>query len=330
MFGFDSGVAANRSLLRHTELGNIGEWATGGSGSLDINKGDGQKLTCMGQFYDALLVWKERSMYQVRGWDIYSFERTLVNPNVGCEANRSVVVTDSAVFWANRNGIYAWDGTRINYISDKIEPTWQALTPTSILNAVGANYKKENWYVLAVPGAGSVNTKWIVYDYVMGSFTIFDIAAKEFWLADEVLYFSDYHGKVHQFEDGSFNDAGAPIDAYWYSNWFDMGHFGKAKQFRQLWTSAKGLAGSLSATYQINLDASDLETKTFSTTGNGWIWGTSVWGVNVWGTSGYMNDRFDFKSPVAFRLRIKYGNSTQNEGFEVLDYMLRYKWLGYR
>ncbi len=181
-------------LITHKDkivLGNINafpsriSWSGGGSnvdkfnwryggGYVDIDKDAGDVITGLIEFQDAIVVFKERSIWQVT----LSTSGSLVIPTikmimrgVGCVSHRTIRYVENDVFFLSRRGVYTL-GNEANYIANvlrtnelsaKIRPLFQTLTSTQLMST-SAIYQ-DNKYRLAFPtGMGSINTKEIIYD----------------------------------------------------------------------------------------------------------------------------------------------------------------------
>ena len=143
-------------------------------GFLDVRSYDGSKIIGLKVIFNSIVIFKNKSAYKVYGSSPSNFQLVeLFNCN-GAISNKSICVGDNGAFYLNSDGIYFYDGTNNNLISQKITNIISRLNMTYAEDSVGIYYN--NKYYLAVPVDGSVkNNLLIEYNITLKSFTTYDI-----------------------------------------------------------------------------------------------------------------------------------------------------------
>lgn len=148
-------------------------WRYGG-GYIDIDKDAGDHITGLIEYQDSIVVFKERSIWQVT----LSAEGDLVVPTVkmvmrgiGCVSHRTIKHVENDVFFLTRRGMFSLGNEanylanvlRTNELSAKIRPLFQTLSSAQLAEACAVY--QDNKYRLSFPTGGSaVNNKEIIYD----------------------------------------------------------------------------------------------------------------------------------------------------------------------
>ena len=227
-----------------TAIDNTSQYSVAGGDSLDVSKDDGQKVMGLGKFEEKLLVFKERSTYQL------TFDSTNVpivqqiSNAVGCVSHRTVESVENDVFYLSNDGVRTFgyvanipNVIRTNKLSSKIEPEIQNINWSHAEQSCAIYH--DNKYILCVPsGVSTTNDRMLVFQLLYGCWTIWDnINANcfnEFVDTDNKLklYFGDEKsGNVFELLKG-YNDNGAAIEAYWFSPQFDLGQFSIFKKIK--------------------------------------------------------------------------------------------------
>jgi hypothetical protein len=202
-----------------------------GGGLIDIAKNDGQKITGMIVFKDALLVFKERSIYKFN-FNVSDSDALpqieLINPAIGCIAPRSIIAVENDVFFASDRGIFtigneagfAFDVLRTNELSAKVRSIFQSISPSRLPNisAVYATKNNANLVIFAfTPTGGTYNSQALVYDRErLGWYKWTNIQANcwaQYYDSNnnlKVLYGDDNSGYVKEILTGS-DDFGTAI-----------------------------------------------------------------------------------------------------------------------
>lgn len=234
---------AATTLHNATEVPGGTVFAGSGANFVDINKNDGDKITGLAKFQDALIVFKERSVFQL------TFDATgtpvvaAVTKSYGCVGHRSMDNVDNDIFFLSRNGVYVlgnepnyFNVIRTNELSSRIHPTIETINPSNF-NKATALFNQYIFY-LAVPSGGvSANNAVITYDRRFQAFSWLTHMTPECFTVftdatnTDIVYFTDANSaKVYKF-NSNYDANGAAISAQWTSKAFDMGDFSRYKRF---------------------------------------------------------------------------------------------------
>jgi len=207
----------------------------GGGGLIDVAVNDGQSITGLIVFKDALIIFKTDSIYQFSFSSTGLPSLTQVTGSLGAIAPRSIIAVENDVFFLSRRGVFsigneqgfAFDVLRTNELSARTRPTIQTIDPAYIQNA-SATYVTSsdfNLYILSYTPAGSTtNSNAVVYDRErLGWYKWTNIKANcwnkyvDSTGVTHYLYGDDASGYVKEIFSGS-NDFGVGIHGYCHLN----------------------------------------------------------------------------------------------------------------
>lgn len=118
-----------KSIDSNTQLtltANVPDSATGqtyeaGSNWFMVGEDDGDVITGFGENSNRLLIFKNFFLYR------YDGDEAILVATVGTSAQRSVVTIDQWTLFANRKGIYAYDGVNTKLVSRKMEKWFKGM-----------------------------------------------------------------------------------------------------------------------------------------------------------------------------------------------------------
>jgi len=150
--------------------------------SIDIGDSDGSPITGMRATKNALVVFKSRGIYLIKGDPRSGFYAETLNRDVGCWAPNSIAELPGLglVFLSDKD-IYLLEGalentgtaTKIVKLSTEIPGQMELINTSASLKAIGSVYLKDNEYWLSVPTHGSrKNNRLLVYHYLVGSWSM--------------------------------------------------------------------------------------------------------------------------------------------------------------
>jgi hypothetical protein len=201
---------------------------------IDIRPNDGDRITALGRYQDILVIFKERSIYQLTFDSSSNPIVALITGSTGCVSHSSVENVENDLHFLSREGVRRFGNEenyftalRTNVLSARIQPTIDTITPQYYSKA-NAHYF-DNKYLLSVPTSGSSILTTLVYDTRFQSWAIWTNfnanAYVQYTDTDNksYLYFMDDAGqKVYKVTPGTYSDDGVAIDAYLVSKAFDM------------------------------------------------------------------------------------------------------------
>jgi hypothetical protein len=226
---FSFGDPDNPSRLSYSGGGDkVNDFSiSNGGGFIDISKNDGQMGTGLIVFKNALLVFKEDSIYRFDFGTNGLPQIDQVNPSVGCIAPRSIVAVENDIFFASRRGVFtignepgfAFDVLRTNELSSRVRSIFQSIAPEYIQNiaAIYATKSNTNLVVFCYTPSGSVtNSEALVYDRERTAWFKWTNIHANCWVnyidstgVTRVLYGDDSSGYVKEILTGTDDFGGA-------------------------------------------------------------------------------------------------------------------------
>lgn len=331
-------------------------WRYGG-GYIDIDKDAGDHVTGLIEFQDTIIVFKERSVWQVTlatsGSLVIPTVKMLVR-GVGAISHRTIKHVENDVFFLSRKGVFTLGNEpnylnvlRTNELSARVRPIFSTLT-TNQLEQACAVYQ-DNKYRLAYPSAGSTkNNKEIIYDRErlawMGPNTYPAVPGvyEVYYDADnkENLVWGDVNDNmVSHFSLAYPNDKGVKIQTTLLTKKTAFKNPFKFKQVKNLYSNWRNVFGSPFVNIILETrDGAFASAQTFSITGStsGVGWGFDKWGTNKWGITAGAGSAAG-SNDLAKRTRLnKVGRTVQievtttgaNDRYELLAFQLEAVELG--
>lgn len=140
---------------------------------IDIGVNDGEEFVKLEAFADRLLAYKNRTLYIINiggGADTQWFLESS-HQNMGVPFHEATVKTAFGVCWANKNGLYIYDGSRISNLQTKIlESEWESFIGSDTM----VGYEPTHKHLVIIRSAsdtGSNNGDAYVYSFITKSFT---------------------------------------------------------------------------------------------------------------------------------------------------------------
>lgn len=125
-----AGDADERSKVRCSEWLNPSNYTIPSSAIytdpvvFDINSQDGQKVMGFALSPNGnLMIFKEKSVYEIAGYDRSDFYLRLVISDIGCIDQKSLTYKENVALWLSERGIVGYDGHTIRILSDNISAT---------------------------------------------------------------------------------------------------------------------------------------------------------------------------------------------------------------
>lgn len=227
---------------------------------LDIRKNDGDKITALGVFQDVLIVFKERSIFQVTFDSSGNPTVTPVTYATGCVSHKSVVNIENDISFMSREGHRVlgnepqfFTAIRTQVLSIRIQPSMDAINKQYYSRCNGVYF--DNKYILAYPVGSSAISKTMTYDRRFQAYSLwtnFNAQAMIRYIDssnNEDLYFLDDGGtQVYKRVAGTYNDNGAAIEAYVVSKAQDLGNPDITKFWVDLRLIFRRLSGQITFT----------------------------------------------------------------------------------
>jgi len=313
---------------------------------IDIRKNDGDKITALAVFQDVLIVFKERSIYQVTFDSSGNPTVTPITYATGCVSHKSVVNVENDVYFMSREGMRVlgnepqfFTAIRTQVLSIRVQPIIDAISKAYYSRCNGVYF--DNKYIMAHPtGTSSSIAKCLVYDRrfqaytVWTSFNAMDMVKYIDTNNNEDLYFLDNGGtQVYKRVAGTYADNGAAIEAYVVTKAQDLGN----PDITKFWVDIRLMFRRLSGQVQLTVYSDDNVTVGTATIGSGATrgMGLNTLGSFILGDDGEDTDTdnvstfVDNPQSVGLNLdsrtmKVKIYNNRVNENFVLLGIVYAY------
>jgi hypothetical protein len=315
-------------------------FAGSGANFVDVSKNDGDKITGLAKFQDALIIFKERSVFQMTFDSTGTPVITAVSKSYGCVSHRSIENVENDVFFLSRNGVYVlgnepnyFNVIRTNELSSRIHPVIETINPA---NYTGATALFNQYvYYLGIPAGGvSANNQTLTYDHRFYAWSKWTHVKPECLTVftnsdntDSIYFTSADSAKVYKMTN-NYDADGQPISAQWTSKAFDLGDFSLYKRWIWIDILFRQLVGTIRIdVITDNGNISKTTTVTSSSVGGlgsyplgggDWLGGTVEAGSGG-STTASTNIPYRIRLSIKSRtLKIKISNDRVGETFVVL------------
>lgn len=231
--------------------------------AIDINKNDGQKVTGLGFFQDVLIVFKERSIYQLYFNTSGSFVVERISNSYGAVCHGAIASVENDCYFLTEKGVYVlgnepnfFASIRTNELSSRIKTLLQRINPTYYERCVA--YYNDDRYFLSVPlDQNTECNAVIVYDRRFYAWMYWDnIRANAFYVFKDKqgdnnyhFYFTEYGSpNMCEFISGQYNDKGEGIDAIFVTRAFE----GKVVDREKYWYTLRPIFRLTTGAVQIS------------------------------------------------------------------------------
>lgn len=313
---------------------------------IDVNTGDGDKVTGLGLFGDILIIFKEFSIYQ---FTLSITGSTVAEPNLlsitkaaGCISHKSIVPVENDLYFLSREGVRVigneanyFNSIRTSLVSQPIQPIIDAMKPSAMSLSCGAYFNDE--YILTIPdSSGTMNTT-IVYNRIFKGWSKWKSLDTDTFLkyVDStntilLLFTRDDGTKVQQFTPGVYSDNSAAIDSYVLSKVFDFNNPDITKYFVDLGLMFRTISGQIEL--EIYTEGNVLFGGSVGLAGNPVVdgMGVTMLGYTILGKGGGEGGTGEAFADEVRRvvintnstsIRFKISNARNNENFVLLGYI---------
>lgn len=162
--------------LYYSALGVKNDWTTANNaGSIPVPTTKGGGGTAMFSLWDRIIICTTHNVFQVTGSGPSDFAVEPINVTYGHQLSPyGMLAAGNDIYYGSSKGAHALSvsyGQSItgdvsyNYVSGKIEPTWQAINKTNFANMVGVHDSKRNVLIFLCSRSGANNNEAMVADY---------------------------------------------------------------------------------------------------------------------------------------------------------------------
>ena len=295
---------------------------------IDISKDDGQQIMAMIVLADRLVVFKERSIYNVffTGDADIPFTVSKSDSPVGTVGQHSVQEIENGLVFLSYDGFYYFDGNNSYKISLQIQTTLSAYNGTRFTQARSMRQKNKNRYFCSLPSSGQTNNDVVVvWDWQLNAFSLYSgIAASSMATVyvngvDERVYFGDYSGFVYRMDNGPDDyplNVQTAITSYYYTNWKHYDDIVDQKGIPNIVVYYQSNNAVITLVYSYDFESADTYTQTFSTATSTSVYGTAVYGTGTYAGIGGAQQRRDLDGRGRV-VRFGFKNSTIGETFQI-------------
>lgn len=222
---------------------------------IDVRKDDGDRITALGRYQDIVIIFKERSIYQLSFDSSNNPVVTPITGSTGCVSHKSVENVENDLYFLSREGVRVlgnepnfFTAIRTNVLSIRIQTTIDSINQQYYSKA-NAHYF-DNKYLISVPTTTSAIERTLVYDRRFQSWSVWDNFNANSYVQyvdttnRSYLYFlNDTGTQVYQVSPGTYSDSGVAINAYLVSKAFDLGNPDITKYFDSIGLVFRRLTG---------------------------------------------------------------------------------------
>lgn len=295
---------------------------------IDISRNDGQQGMRLQALGDRLVIFKERSIYNLffTGDADIPFTVQESDSNVGCVAQFSVQEIENGLIFLSHDGFYYYDSNNSYKISLQIQTTLLAYNLTRFNQARSMVQKNKNRYFCSLPSSGQTNNDTVVvWDWQLNAFSLYagmavnSMSTVYVSAIDERIYFGDYSGFVYRMDTGSDDyplNVQTAITSYYYTNWKNFDDLVDQKGIPNIVIYYQSNNATMTLVYSYDFESADTYTQTFSTATSTSVYGSAVYGTGTYAGIGGSQQRRDLDGRGRV-IRLGFKNSNMTETFQI-------------
>lgn len=298
---------------------------------IEVSMNDGQQITGIKVLGDNLIIFKTRSIYVLSFTGDPDVPFILqgggkTNSDVGCVAPFSIQEVENGLMFLSYDGLYYFDGSNSEKVSDRINPTILGLNQTRLIQARSLVQHKKHRYMISLASAASnTNDTVITWDYYLNAFSIWTGLAPAAMTAtftagfQENIYFGDYAGFYYKMDTGTDDyplNVQTAITAYYYTNWKPFSNIMDEKVVLHVALYYQLANAILTFAYSYDFVDTDTYSLTLALSTSTDVYGTAVYGIGRYAGTGGGQNRIDLDGRGRV-VRFKFANSTIGETFRI-------------
>jgi len=186
---------------------------------ISVGDDDGGQITGMRATKNALVVFKQRAIYLIKGSPGSGFQSFTLNGDIGCIAPDSISeLPGLGLVFLSQNSVYLLEGalentgspTGVIEIGLEIPETIELINSSAAVRSSGCLYPKDKEYWLSIPTVGSEkNNLCLIYHYEIGSWSI-----RRHFPVDCMVSTKDHRGYLMMGSNDVLNEQRAGILVY--------------------------------------------------------------------------------------------------------------------
>lgn len=203
-------------------------------GFIDVRSYDGGKIIGLKVIFNAVVIFKNKTAYKVFGNSPDNYELVELFSSSGAIADKSICVGNNGAYFLNSDGIYYYDGTNTNLVSQKIQKVMKRMNMNYASKSVG--FFHNNKYYLAIPVDDSTeNNLLIEFNTLAGSFVTHNIGnIGDFIEFKNDLFFSSESAVKSMYGGNTY------LPLYWETSNYDYGAKNARKNSSYIYFRGRG------------------------------------------------------------------------------------------
>lgn len=298
---------------------------------IEIAMNDGQQITGMKVLGDNLIIFKTRSIYIVSFTGDPDVPFILQgggksNSDVGCVAPFSIQEVTNGLVFLSFDGLYYFDGTNSEKMSDRINPTILGLNLNRISQARSMVQHNKHRYLMAIPSSSATNNDTIItWDWYLNAFSVYTGMSPASMCTtftsgfQENIYFGDYSGFYYKMDTGTDDyplNVRTAINAYYYTNWKPFSNIIDEKAIPHVVVYYQTSNSILTFVYSYDFVTQDTYSLTTSLSTSTDVYGTAVYGTATYAGTGGSSTRIDLDGRGRV-VRFGFKNANLGETFRI-------------
>lgn len=231
--------------------------------AIDINRNDGQKVIGIGFFQDLLIVFKEKSIYQLYFNASDGFVVELITSSYGAVSHGAIAQVENDCYFLTDKGVYVlgnepnyYASIRTNELSSRIKTLLQRINP-AYWDLCVSDYHDDRYFLSVPLDTNTECNALIVYDRRFYAWAYWDnIRANALYLFKDKdnddathFYFTEYSSaNMCEFIPGLYSDKGEAIEQVFITRAFD----GKKLDREKYWYVFRPIFRLTTGTVQIS------------------------------------------------------------------------------
>jgi hypothetical protein len=326
-----AGITGNDDRVYSSVAGDAETWPA--AAWVDITKGDGDFITCLGSDGLVLIVTKRNRIMTI--YDPTTFANRVIDFEKGCESHFSMIQFEGDIFFLSRRGVAKFDNSGpALIISNKLDPLFSPSTLN--LNALSNvfAYVYQNQIGWSLPEIGNVSmTIQIEYYPRLGPMTLYGTRLIGPWVFHRmpVGMFTRVRVGTTDFLYGGHStttkflslfapigtDDGATFTALMETGPLDFGQPTRTKYIRRL-----RLLGRGQVTLQLrrNFQTAIYKTVSLDMSAGADLWTTiDIWGVGTWGPDSLLKEALWNADAYGRYFQLRFSDTSTGVGKKLIE-----------
>lgn len=220
---------------------------------ISIRTNDGDEITGLKSYNNALVITKNNSIHQVNGTDPDNFVLNQVTDIYGCVNNRAMVIFNDILWMLDRKGIIQYNGANVQIVSTKMDNVFARMNYKAAQKEACAIFHKalnEVWFCFPVDSSEK-NNMIVVFDIITAQWTKYEgfepsvIAIAQSSLNKQEAFFGGYSGGIFHFGSSFYNDYGkSGMTCIFQTPYYAPSGHTTERQFRRFYLDVDPIAGA--------------------------------------------------------------------------------------